>query len=48
MKYMCLFQELLDLIEKLNKRLINENKEKLILEFKIREEVIQEFIQYWS
>jgi kinesin family protein 20 len=38
----------LDLIEKLNKRLINENKEKLTLELKIREEVTQEFTQYWS
>uniref|UniRef100_A0A8C6MRR8 Kinesin family member 20B n=1 Tax=Mus spicilegus TaxID=10103 RepID=A0A8C6MRR8_MUSSI len=41
-------KELLDLIEKLNKRLINENKEKLTLELKIREEVTQEFTQYWS
>ncbi|XP_029392280.1 kinesin-like protein KIF20B [Mus pahari] len=41
-------KELLDLIENLKKRLINENKEKLTLELKIREEVTQEFTQYWS
>ncbi|XP_028629322.1 kinesin-like protein KIF20B isoform X2 [Grammomys surdaster] len=40
--------KLLDLIENLKKRLINEKKEKLTLEFKIREEVTQEFTQYWS
>ncbi|EDM13173.1 M-phase phosphoprotein 1 (predicted) [Rattus norvegicus] len=41
-------KKLLDLIENLKKRLINEKKEKLTLEFKIREEVTQEFTQYWS
>ncbi|XP_036032886.1 kinesin-like protein KIF20B [Onychomys torridus] len=41
-------KKLLDLIEDLKKRLINEKKEKLTLEFKIREEVTQEFTQYWS
>lgn len=45
---MFLFQKLLDLIEDLKKRLINEKKEKLTLEFKIREEVTQEFTQYWT
>ncbi|OBS78284.1 hypothetical protein A6R68_19327, partial [Neotoma lepida] len=41
-------KKLLDLIEDLKKRLINEKKEKLTLEFKIREEVTQEFTQYWT
>ncbi|XP_052042759.1 kinesin-like protein KIF20B isoform X2 [Apodemus sylvaticus] len=41
-------KKLLDLIENLKKRLINEKKEKLTLEFKIREEVTQEFTQYLS
>nr|XP_048294857.1 kinesin-like protein KIF20B isoform X3 [Myodes glareolus] len=41
-------EKLLDLIEDLKKRLINEKKEKLTLEFKIREEVTQEFTQYWT
>ncbi|KAM5236672.1 kinesin-like protein KIF20B [Ctenodactylus gundi] len=41
-------RKLLDLIEELKKRLINEKKEKLTLEFKIREEVTQEFTQYWA
>nr|XP_045009556.1 kinesin-like protein KIF20B isoform X2 [Jaculus jaculus] len=40
--------KLLDLIEDLKNRLINEKKEKLTLEFKIREEVTQEFTQYWA
>ncbi|XP_032463768.1 kinesin-like protein KIF20B isoform X3 [Phocoena sinus] len=39
-------RKLLDLIEDLKKKLINERKEKLTLEFKIREEVTQEFTQY--
>uniref|UniRef100_H0V0J3 Kinesin family member 20B n=1 Tax=Cavia porcellus TaxID=10141 RepID=H0V0J3_CAVPO len=39
-------RKLLDLIEDLKTRLINEKKEKLTLEFKIREEVTQEFTQY--
>uniref|UniRef100_A0A452EC51 Kinesin family member 20B n=1 Tax=Capra hircus TaxID=9925 RepID=A0A452EC51_CAPHI len=39
-------RKLLDLIENLKKKLINERKEKLTLEFKIREEVTQEFTQY--
>lgn len=38
----------MDLIEDLKKKLINEKKEKLTLEFKIREEVTQEFTQYWA
>lgn len=41
-------RKLLDLIEDLKKRLISEKKEKLTLEFKIREEVTQEFTQYWA
>ncbi|CAO2585274.1 Kinesin-like protein KIF20B [Lemmus lemmus] len=41
-------EKLLDLIEDLKKRLIHEKKEKLTLEFKIREEVTQEFTQYWT
>ncbi|XP_011918506.1 PREDICTED: kinesin-like protein KIF20B isoform X3 [Cercocebus atys] len=41
-------KKLLDLIEDLKKKLINEKKEKLTLEFKIREEVTQEFTQYWA
>ncbi|XP_023571998.1 kinesin-like protein KIF20B isoform X2 [Octodon degus] len=41
-------RKLLDLIEDLKTRLINEKKEKLTLEFKIREEVTQEFTQYWA
>ncbi|XP_063493946.1 kinesin-like protein KIF20B isoform X8 [Symphalangus syndactylus] len=41
-------RKLLDLIEDLKKKLINEKKEKLTLEFKIREEVTQEFTQYWA
>ncbi|XP_035297768.1 kinesin-like protein KIF20B isoform X2 [Cricetulus griseus] len=41
-------KKLLDLIEDLKKRLINEKKEKLTLEFKIREEVTQEFTKYWT
>lgn len=41
-------KKLLDLIENLKKRLINEKKEKLTLEFKIRDEVTQEFTQYWT
>ncbi|XP_068404275.1 kinesin-like protein KIF20B isoform X1 [Eschrichtius robustus] len=39
-------RKLLDLIEDLKKKLIDERKEKLTLEFKIREEVTQEFTQY--
>ncbi|KAM6186106.1 kinesin-like protein KIF20B [Rhynchocyon petersi] len=39
-------RKLLDLIEDLKQKLINEKKEKLTLEFKIREEVTQEFTQY--
>ncbi|XP_006880468.1 PREDICTED: kinesin-like protein KIF20B [Elephantulus edwardii] len=39
-------RKLLDLIENLKQKLINEKKEKLTLEFKIREEVTQEFTQY--
>ncbi|XP_036903214.1 kinesin-like protein KIF20B isoform X5 [Sturnira hondurensis] len=39
-------RKLLDLIEDLKKKLINERKEKLTLEFRIREEVTQEFTQY--
>ncbi|XP_075390248.1 kinesin-like protein KIF20B isoform X2 [Tenrec ecaudatus] len=39
-------KKLLDLIEDLKNKLINEKKEKLTLEFKIREEVTQEFTQY--
>ncbi|XP_042637349.1 kinesin-like protein KIF20B [Orycteropus afer afer] len=39
-------RKLLDLIEDLKTKLINEKKEKLTLEFKIREEVTQEFTQY--
>ncbi|XP_057592603.1 kinesin-like protein KIF20B isoform X5 [Hippopotamus amphibius kiboko] len=41
-------KKLLDLIEDLKEKLINERKEKLTLEFKIREEVTQEFTQYWA
>ncbi|XP_034343824.1 kinesin-like protein KIF20B isoform X2 [Arvicanthis niloticus] len=41
-------KKLLDLIENLKKRLINEKREKLTLEYKIREEVTEEFTQYWS
>ncbi|XP_057592598.1 kinesin-like protein KIF20B isoform X1 [Hippopotamus amphibius kiboko] len=41
-------RKLLDLIEDLKEKLINERKEKLTLEFKIREEVTQEFTQYWA
>ncbi|XP_073934892.1 kinesin-like protein KIF20B isoform X2 [Castor canadensis] len=41
-------RKLLDLIEDLKKKLINEKKEKLTLEFKIREEVTQEFTKYWA
>ncbi|XP_029788062.1 kinesin-like protein KIF20B isoform X2 [Suricata suricatta] len=39
-------KKLLDLIEDLKKKLISERKEKLTLEFKIRDEVTQEFTQY--
>ncbi|XP_077636078.1 kinesin-like protein KIF20B isoform X3 [Crocuta crocuta] len=39
-------KKLLDLIEDLKKKLITERKEKLTLEFKIRDEVTQEFTQY--
>uniref|UniRef100_A0A452SZG9 Kinesin family member 20B n=1 Tax=Ursus maritimus TaxID=29073 RepID=A0A452SZG9_URSMA len=39
-------KKLLDLIEDLKKKLIDERKEKLTLEFKIRDEVTQEFTQY--
>uniref|UniRef100_A0A8D1A1L9 Kinesin family member 20B n=1 Tax=Sus scrofa TaxID=9823 RepID=A0A8D1A1L9_PIG len=39
-------RKLLDLIDDLKKKLISERKEKLTLEFKIREEVTQEFTQY--
>ncbi|XP_074195504.1 kinesin-like protein KIF20B isoform X5 [Rhinolophus sinicus] len=39
-------RKLLDLIEDLKKKLIKERKEKLTLEFRIREEVTQEFTQY--
>ncbi|XP_073096816.1 kinesin-like protein KIF20B isoform X3 [Manis javanica] len=39
-------KKLLDLIEDLKEKLINERKGKLTLEFKIREEVTQEFTQY--
>ncbi|XP_054545928.1 kinesin-like protein KIF20B isoform X2 [Talpa occidentalis] len=39
-------KKLLDLIEDLKKRLINERKEKLTLEFKIREEVTEEFTRF--
>ncbi|XP_068955295.1 kinesin-like protein KIF20B isoform X2 [Petaurus breviceps papuanus] len=40
------YAKLLSLIEDLKNRLINEKKEKLTLELKIRDEVIQEFTQY--
>ncbi|NXG81133.1 KI20B protein, partial [Baryphthengus martii] len=39
---------LLDLIEELKNRLITEKKNKLLLELKIREEVTQEFAQYFA
>ncbi|XP_021566565.1 kinesin-like protein KIF20B [Carlito syrichta] len=41
-------RKLLDLIEDLKKKLINEKKDKLTLEFKIRDEVTREFTQYWT
>lgn len=43
-----MFQKLLNLIEDLKRKLINERKEKLTLEFKIREEVTQECTQYFA
>lgn len=39
-------RKLLELIEDLKQKLINERKEKIMLEFKIREEVTEEFTQY--
>ncbi|XP_037661049.1 kinesin-like protein KIF20B isoform X2 [Choloepus didactylus] len=39
-------RKLLEIIEDLKNKLINEKKEKLVLEFKIREEVTQEFTLY--
>ncbi|XP_027695678.1 kinesin-like protein KIF20B isoform X2 [Vombatus ursinus] len=42
------YAKLLSLIEDLKNKLINEKKEKLTLELKIRDEVTQEFTQYLS
>ena len=39
---------LLNLIEELKNKLIAEKKNKLLLELKIREEVMQEFAQYFA
>uniref|UniRef100_A0A8C0ATF2 Kinesin family member 20B n=1 Tax=Buteo japonicus TaxID=224669 RepID=A0A8C0ATF2_9AVES len=42
------YKTLLSLIEDLKNKLITEKKNKLLLELKIREEVIQEFTQYFA
>ncbi|CAM2117599.1 unnamed protein product [Caretta caretta] len=42
------YQRLLNIIEHLKSKLINERKDKLLLELKIREEVTQEFTQYFA
>ncbi|XP_029887200.1 kinesin-like protein KIF20B [Aquila chrysaetos chrysaetos] len=42
------YKMLLSLIEELKNKLITEKKNKLLLELKIREEVIQEFTQYFA
>uniref|UniRef100_A0A8B9RWV4 Kinesin family member 20B n=1 Tax=Accipiter nisus TaxID=211598 RepID=A0A8B9RWV4_9AVES len=42
------YKTLLSLIEELKNKLITEKKNKLLLELKIREEVIQEFTQYFA
>lgn len=39
---------LVNLVEELRNKLITEKKNKLLLEIKIREEVIQEFTQYFA
>uniref|UniRef100_A0A8C0J0P2 Kinesin family member 20B n=1 Tax=Chelonoidis abingdonii TaxID=106734 RepID=A0A8C0J0P2_CHEAB len=41
-------EELLNIIENLKSKLINERKDKLLLELKIREEVTREFTQYFA
>ncbi|XP_032551159.1 kinesin-like protein KIF20B isoform X1 [Chiroxiphia lanceolata] len=42
------YMTLLSLIEELKNKLITEKKNKLLLELKVREEVIQEFTQYFA
>ncbi|XP_028916356.1 kinesin-like protein KIF20B isoform X2 [Ornithorhynchus anatinus] len=42
------YQKLIDVIEDLKNKLIMEKKEKLIMELQIRDEVTQEFTQYFS
>ncbi|XP_075791232.1 kinesin-like protein KIF20B isoform X1 [Pelodiscus sinensis] len=42
------YLRLLNIIEDLKSKLINERKDKLLLELKIREEVTQEFTQYFA
>ncbi|XP_066857181.1 kinesin-like protein KIF20B isoform X3 [Anser cygnoides] len=42
------YTALLNLIEDLKKKLITERKNKLVLELKIREEVVQEFVEYFA
>ncbi|NXF03769.1 KI20B protein, partial [Smithornis capensis] len=44
----CAALKLLNLIEELKNKLVTEKKNKLLLELKVREEVIQEFTQYFS
>lgn len=39
---------LVNLVEELRNRLITEKKNKLLLEIKIREEVVQEFTDYFA
>uniref|UniRef100_A0A8C3U5T0 Kinesin family member 20B n=1 Tax=Catharus ustulatus TaxID=91951 RepID=A0A8C3U5T0_CATUS len=47
-KYMVCARMLVNLVEELRNKLITEKKNKLLLEIKIREEVIQEFTQYFA
>lgn len=45
---LLLSQALLNLVEDLKNKLIAEKKDKLLLEVKIRDEVAQEFTQYFA
>uniref|UniRef100_A0A8C5N137 Kinesin family member 20B n=1 Tax=Leptobrachium leishanense TaxID=445787 RepID=A0A8C5N137_9ANUR len=42
------YQKLLDLVEDLKSQLVNEKKEKILMELKIREEVANEFAQHFK
>ncbi|CAH2322113.1 kinesin KIF20B [Pelobates cultripes] len=42
------YQKLLDLVEDLKTQLVNEKKDKILMELKIREEVVNEFTQHFK